>query len=119
MELLLTIATASGSGGGQGSIFGMLFPFILVFFIMYFLLIRPQKRKETQRQEFLSTLKKDDRVVTAGGIHGVITSVKEKEVTLRIDDANNVKIKVSRSSIGRRVSGSGEDEDSDSGSLTQ
>ena len=77
----------------------MLLPFILMFVVMYFLILRPQKRKEKERKALLSRVKKNDRVVTAGGIHGLVTSVREHEVILRVDDTKDVKLKIDRSAI--------------------
>lgn len=74
-----------------------LFPLIMIFVVFYFLLIRPQKTKEKQHQKMLSELKKNDEVVTSGGIHGVIVNLKDKTLALRIDD--NVKIEVERNCI--------------------
>jgi len=74
-----------------------LFPLILIFIIFYFMLIRPQKKQEKERQQMLKALEKNDQVVTTGGIHGTIVNVKERTVTLRVDD--NVKIEVERNCI--------------------
>lgn len=74
-----------------------LIPLIFIIIIFYFLLIRPQKIREKQHQDMLNTLKKNDEVVTTGGIHGTIVNVKEKTVTLRIDD--NVKIEIEKNCI--------------------
>jgi len=74
-----------------------LFPLALIFIVFYFLLIRPQKQKEKQHQKMLGELNKNDEVVTSGGIHGVIVGVKEKTVTLRIDD--NVKMEIEKASV--------------------
>ena len=52
---------------------------IIMFAVMYFLIIRPQKQKEKKRQEMISNVRKQDRIVTAGGVHGVVVSVKENE----------------------------------------
>ena len=60
---------------------------------------RLQKRKEKERKALLSRVKKNDRVVTAGGIHGLVMSVRENELILRVDDAKDVKLKVDRSAI--------------------
>ena len=66
---------------GQGSpLLGML-PFIMIMPIFYFLLIRPQQKKQKLFQALLSKLKKDDRIVTSGGIHGLIVAVKEQTLT--------------------------------------
>lgn len=73
------------------------FPLILIFVVFYFLLIRPQKKQEKERQKMLSALNKNQDVVTTGGIHGTIVNVKDKTVTLRVDD--NVKIEVDRNCI--------------------
>jgi preprotein translocase subunit YajC len=74
-----------------------LFPLVIIFIIFYFLLIKPQKNKEKQHQQMLSTLNKNDEVVTSSGIHGTIVNVKDKTVILRIDE--NVKIEIEKGSI--------------------
>ncbi len=74
-----------------------LFPLALIFIIFYFLLIRPQKQKEKEHQTMLAGINKNDEVVTSGGIHGTIVNVKDKTVTLRIDD--NVKMEIEKSSV--------------------
>lgn len=74
-----------------------LFPIIAIFVIFYFLLIRPQKEKEKQHQKVLGQLDKNDDVVTTSGIHGTIVNVKDKTVTLRIDD--NVKIEIEKNCV--------------------
>jgi len=96
---MLFLLQAAGKQSSPGGMLSMLLPFILMFVVMYFLILRPQKRKERERKDLLSRIKKNDRVVTAGGIHGVITSVRENEVILRVDDAKDVKVKVDRGSI--------------------
>lgn len=90
---------AAGKSSSPGGMLSMLLPFILMFVVMYFLILRPQKRKEKERKILLSRIKKNDRVVTAGGIHGLITSVRENEIILRVDDAKDVKLKIDRSAI--------------------
>ena len=72
---------------------------VIMFAVMYFLIIRPQKQKEKKRQEMISNVRKQDRIVTAGGVHGVVVSVKENEVVVRVDDAKDVKIKVDKSAL--------------------
>ncbi len=73
------------------------FPLILIFIIFYFLLIRPQKTKEKEHQKMLTSLNKNDEVVTNGGIHGTIVNVKGKTVILRIDE--NVKMEIEKSAV--------------------
>jgi len=92
------IAYAAGDGalGGASGIASFV-PLILIFVVFYFLLIRPQQRKAKEHQQFLGSLKKGERVVTNGGIHGRITGLTDTIVTMEI--AENIKIKVNRGSI--------------------
>ncbi|MFH0731829.1 MAG: preprotein translocase subunit YajC [Candidatus Omnitrophota bacterium] len=72
-------------------------PLILIFGIFYFLLIRPQQKTQKKHQEMLTNLKKNDDVITTGGIHGTIVNVKDSTFTVRVDD--NVKLEISKSAI--------------------
>ncbi|MDD5691916.1 MAG: preprotein translocase subunit YajC [Candidatus Omnitrophica bacterium] len=74
-----------------------LLPLALIFIVFYFLLIRPQKQKEKQHQKMLQGLNKNDEIVTSGGIHGTIVAVKDRTVTLRIDE--NVKMEIEKNSV--------------------
>ncbi len=65
--------------------------------IFYFMIIRPQQKREKQRQAMLSALKRGDKVVTSGGIHGTVIGLEEK--TLLVQIADNVKVKVERGSV--------------------
>jgi preprotein translocase subunit YajC len=76
-----------------------LVPILMMGVILYFFILRPQRLKEQHRLEMLANVKKSDRVVTVGGLHGVVTAVKEKEVTLLIDEAKDVKVKVDKDAI--------------------
>ena len=84
---------------------------IIMFAIMYFLIIRPQKQKEKKRKELISNVRKQDKIVTTGGVHGVVTSVKENEVIVRVDDAKDVKIKIDKSAITSVIAPRDEKED--------
>jgi preprotein translocase subunit YajC len=90
-------AGATGGAEGQGSGFGAFIPLILMFAIFYFLLIRPQQKKAKQHRELVSTLKKGDRVVSSGGLHGTVTGLTDDVVTVEI--APKVRVKISRASI--------------------
>ncbi len=72
-------------------------PLIFIFFIFYFIVIKPQKGKQEAFKKMIADLKKNDEVVTTGGIHGTIINVKDKTVIVRIDD--NVKIEVDKEAI--------------------
>ena len=74
--------------------------------IFYFLLLRPQQKQKQDRERMLSSIKKGDRVVTSGGLHGTVTGLNEHTVTLRVD--NQVKLEFDRGAIGRVVAGQGE-----------
>lgn len=87
-----------GNAGGGGGTFGALIPLILMFAIFYFLLIRPQQKKSKQHKELLSSLRKGDRIVSSGGLHGVITGLTDDAVTMEI--APKVRVKLSRNAVG-------------------
>lgn len=77
-------------------------PFILMFAVFYFLLIRPQQRKSKTRNAMLSQLKKGDKIVTIGGMHGTIMEISDDIVVLRVNDAT--KITFDRSAINNVTS---------------
>ena len=97
----LAYAMGTGGEGGQGSGFSAFIPLILMFGIFYFLLIRPQQRKAKQQREMISSLKKGDKVVSSGGLHGVITGLTDDVVTLEI--APKIRVKVSRGSVAGAI----------------
>jgi len=92
--------TGGGEGGG-GSLITSLMPLALIFVIMYMLIIRPQQKKQKDHQRMIDALKKGDEIVTNGGVHGTIMGVKERDQTLIVKIADNVKIEVSRSAVAR------------------
>lgn len=103
MDTLLTLAMAPPvtEGGQQTSLMGAALPFVAMVAIFYFLLIRPQQKQQKQHQAMLSELKKGDKIVTSGGIHGIVSSVKESIVSVKI--ADNVKIDVEKSTISKVI----------------
>ncbi|MFC4306188.1 preprotein translocase subunit YajC [Cohnella boryungensis] len=96
---------AESSGGGN--LLYTLAPFILMFAIFYFLLIRPQQKKQKQRGSMLNALKKGDKVVTIGGMHGTIAEISDDTVVLKVNDVT--KLTFDRSSINN-VTAKGETE---------
>ncbi len=74
-----------------------MFPFVLIFLIFYFLVIRPEKNKQKEKKEQVANLKKNDSVVSAGGLHGTVVNVKPTTVIVRIDD--NVKVEIDKEAI--------------------
>lgn len=97
MDLLLAMAPQGGEGGG-GSMVSTLIMFGAIFAIFYFMIIRPQQKRAKEREKLLSELKKGDKVITSGGLHGSIAGLDEK--TILLDVGGNVKLKVERSAIG-------------------
>lgn len=88
---------------GGGSSF--LFPLAIIMMLFYFLILRPQKRKEKTTRSMIDNLKEKDRVVTIGGIHGIVTNVQRDQemVTIRVDESTGAKIRVGTSAIARVV----------------
>ncbi|MEE9584804.1 MAG: preprotein translocase subunit YajC [Candidatus Brocadiales bacterium] len=74
-------------------------PFMIMAAIIYMFIIRPQRTKEADRQEMLAGIRKSDRVITSGGLHGVVVNVKETELVILIDSNKDVKVKVERDAI--------------------
>lgn len=98
IPFLQAAGSGAGSASGSGSLLTGIVPFLLIIVIFYFFLIRPQNKKQKETEKMLNALKKGDKVVTIGGIHGVVTSVKEdKTVVLKVDE--NCKMEFNRSAI--------------------
>ncbi len=88
---------------GGGSLLSLL-PYLLVMgLLFYWLLIRPQKREQARRQSMLAAVKKNDRVLTNGGIYGVVTNVHREadEITVKVDEATNTKLRMTIGSIAQ------------------
>jgi preprotein translocase subunit YajC len=104
-------APSGGESGGSGGFLGLL-PIVAIFGIFYFLIIRPQHKKQKDTQRMLADLKKGDRVVTIGGVHGAIQSLRDNSVILKVDE--DCKIEFSRSAIASiEASGKGEKDKSE------
>jgi preprotein translocase subunit YajC len=89
-------AGGAGGSGGSGGL-GAFLPLIIIFAIFYFLLIRPQQKKAKQHKQLLSELRKGDKVISSGGLHGVITGMSDEVLTVEISP--KVRVKISRGSI--------------------
>jgi preprotein translocase subunit YajC len=102
----LAMAPPPGKGGQQPGL-GSFLPMIIILVIIFYMLVfRPQQKKQKEHGAMLSSIKKGDRVVTAGGIHGVVAGVKENVVVVKISD--NVKVDVSKGSISTVIKKEGE-----------
>jgi preprotein translocase subunit YajC len=99
-SLPLLFGAPQGAGGAPATGMEQIIsfaPFIVIIAIFYFLIIRPQNKKQKETQKMLSELKKGDKVVTIGGVHGTIAAIRENSVVLKVDD--NVKVEFSRSAV--------------------
>ena len=93
----------TGPGVGGPSQLISFLPLVLVFIIFYFLLIRPQQKKSKEHQQMLGKLKKNDEVMTSGGIYGKVTALTDSIVTLEV--APNVRVRVNRPQISAVLTG--------------
>src|SRR5437016_4363491 len=98
MYLSSIILMGAAPGGGIGGIL----PILLIFVVMYFFMIRPQSKKAKDEKAYKESLKKGDKVVTIGGIHGKIVDVQDTTLTLEI--ATNVNVKCERSAVSMEAS---------------
>ena len=96
MFITLLAQAASPTPAGPSPLASFV-PIILIFVIMYFLLFRPQMKRQKEQARLVAALKTGDRVVTASGIHGLISNVKDRTVLLKI--ADNVKIEIEKSAV--------------------
>ena len=98
---------AEGAGAGQKpeSLFWMLVPPLAFIAVLYFVMDSPQRRERGKRDAMLKNLKKDDRVVTIGGIFGSVANISQdgKEVTLKVDDGTRIRFR--RSAVAEVLSG--------------
>lgn len=100
MSFISLLQEAAGAAPSASSTAGMLstiVPFVLIIVIFYFFLIRPQNKKQKETEKMIAALKKGDKIVTIGGIHGVVSSTKEKTIIVKVDD--NCKLEFNRSAI--------------------
>ena len=105
--LLITLVSIGGcfptetpEGGEGGFNWSIIIFLILIFGVMYFLMIRPQRKRQKQHEQLVEELRRGDRVVTAGGIHGVVESLGEDSVVLKIE--SGATMRVTRSSVVSR-----------------
>ena len=76
--------------GAEANLLQSILPFVLMFAIFYFLLIRPQQKRTKQRNQMLSELQKNDKVVTIGGLYGTIVDLTDDKVTLLVNESTKL-----------------------------
>ena len=99
---LISTAHAMGAPPADGQSpnpIAQLLPFALMFLVLYLLILRPQMKKQKDSQRMIDELEKKDEIVTSGGIHGVITNIKDDLLVVKI--AENVQIELSRAAVSR------------------
>ena len=108
MEITLNIfhfiAMAPQGQGQGGGLFGTLIMFALIILIFYFMILRPQQKRQKERDKMLSSVEKGDKIISVGGVHGTVVGLEEK--TLLVQIADNVKVKLEKSAISAVVRGS-------------
>jgi preprotein translocase subunit YajC len=109
LPLLMVPPAAAGTEASGAGLLTSFLPFILIIAIFYFLIIRPQSKKRKETEKMLSALKKGDKVVTIGGLHGIVQNVKDSTVIIKADD--NVKLEFLRSAVSTVVTQSKEEKE--------
>jgi preprotein translocase subunit YajC len=105
MNLLISPAYAQSAPTAGGFDFMSLLPLVLIFVVFYFFLIRPQQKKAQEQRSVLAALKRGDKIVTNGGLIGVITKVVSDQ-EIQVEIAENVRVRVARAMVGNVISGS-------------
>ena len=92
-------------GAAGGSPLSMLLPFVLIFAVFYFIVIMPAKKQQKKKDAMIAGLKKGDRIVTSGGVHGTVATVEDQNLLLKV--AENTKIRISKTAIAGLVGNDG------------
>lgn len=95
----------NGAPGGPATGLIQFLPFVAIGVLFYLMFIRPDRQRRTEQAAMLENLKKNDRIVTAGGIHGTVVNANkgEKDIVIRVDENTNTRLRIVRSSISRVV----------------
>ncbi len=100
-------------GGGASSLLESPFiPFLFIGLLFYFMILRPERRRRSEQSGMLENLKKNDRIVTTGGIYGTVVNVQkgDSDVVIKVDENSNTRLRVVRSSISRVINETDSDE---------
>lgn len=114
MIILPLLAEAAAPTSSAGNPLGMLPLMLIMFALFYFVLIRPQRKQQKEAQLMRDNLRVGDKVVTIGGIHGLVSGMAEKTVSVKVSDG--LSMKFDRSAIATVTSGKAKPERSESGS---
>jgi len=101
--LNILYAAASQPGAEGGNPIMSLLPFLAIIAVMYFLMIRPQAKKQKEKQKMLQNLQAGDEILTIGGIYGKIESINEKDDKLIVSIGKDLKVNLSRTAVASKV----------------
>ena len=98
------LAQEAAPGGSAAGLFQLL-PFLAIGILFYLMFIRPDRQRRMEQAQMVENLKKNDRVVTAGGIHGTVVNANkgDKDIVIRVDENSNTRLRIVRTSISRVV----------------
>src|SRR5690554_3727878 len=104
-NLIPLVAQAEGGEAAPGLDLPFFVPVIIIGILLYFLLIRPERKRSAETADLLKSLKKNDHIVTIGGIYGTIVNVQEGSdtITIRVDENTNTKLRIRRSAVSAIV----------------
>ncbi len=110
-HLAIFAADAAPAPESPDALFRFLLPMSIVMVLFYLMMIRPQKRKEQELRDQVNAIKENDRVVTIGGIYGVVTNVQRdaQRVTVRVDESTGTKLRLNMSAIARVLTAEDQD----------
>jgi len=97
-QILLMSPPAGGAAGGAGMSMNLIF-ILLIFVVFYFFMIRPQMKKQKQAAKFKEEIKKGDRIITIGGLHGKIAEISDKNFIIEVEGGMRIKIEKSAVSM--------------------
>jgi preprotein translocase subunit YajC len=97
--LLSLFLFAPPAGGATPNPYIQIVPLVLIFVVFYFFMIRPQQKKQKDREQVLDSLKRGDKIVTIGGVHGTVAGIDTEKKTVLVQVSENVKIKFDRTAI--------------------
>ena len=111
LETFVLAQAAEPPSGGGGGGFGMLPLFAIIGFMFYLIILKPDQKRRKQQEQMLTSLKKNDRILTHSGVYGKVVNIHTDagDVTIKVDENSNTRMKITRSSIGQLLK-EGEDE---------
>ena len=101
LPALAPVVLMAQSGDGSGGLFGLLLPLLLIGLVFYFFIYKPQRDREQEHEEMVSTLEQGDKIVTIGGIHGTVQRIEEDSVLAQVD-SKGTKLRINKDAIASR-----------------